>query len=159
MPDCETFREIHPDDLPAIFDVRVATWHNENGHEEMTSLGITHDAVRELLKLTHRGWLCEIDSQVVGFAMGDRDKGEMWVIAVLKEFEGRGIGKRLLLLVEDWLFTEGWEEIWLTTDPDETFRAVGFYRHLGWTDWKLEPDGDRIMKREKPVSASSDSRL
>lgn len=150
MAESVSFRELNADDMQAIFDVRVATWHNENGREEMTSLGITHEAVREMLQETHRGWLCEIDSQVVGFAMGNKQNGEMWVIAVRKEHEGKGIGKRLLSLVEDWLFAEGWDEVWLTTDPDETMRAVGFYRHLGWSDWKLEPDGDRFMKKSRP---------
>ncbi len=142
-----TFREIHSDDMQSIFDVRVATWHNDRGREELTKLGITHESVREMLAESHRGWLCEIDSRVVGFAMGNKHNGEMWVIAVLEEYEGNGIGKRLLSLVEKWLFTEGWKEIWLTTDPDDTMRAVGFYRHLGWRDWKLDPDGDRFMKK------------
>jgi ribosomal protein S18 acetylase RimI-like enzyme len=146
-----TFREIISADMDAIFEVRVATWHNEHGQEEMTALGITQDAVLELLGKSHRGWLCEVGSRVVGFAMGDRTNGEMWVIAVLKEFEGRGIGRRLLTLVSDWLFSEGWNEIWLTTDPDEKFRAVGFYRRLGWADWKLEPGGDRYMKKSAPT--------
>ena len=142
-----SFREIRPDDLDAIFEVRVATWHNDRGKSELTELGITHQSVQVMMGDSHRGWLCEVDSQVVGFAMGNRSNGEMWVIAVLREYEGRGIGKRLLGLVEDWLFAEGWNEIWLTTDPDESLRAVGFYRHLGWTDWKLEPKGDRFMKK------------
>ena len=43
--------------------------------------------------------------------------------------------------------SEGWEEIWLTTDVDENLRAVGFYRHLGWEDWKFE-DGDRFMRKK-----------
>ncbi|WP_375340935.1 GNAT family N-acetyltransferase [Lyngbya confervoides] len=59
------------------------------------------------------------------------------------------VPKQLLRLVETWLFAEGWEEIWLTTDPDETMRSVGFYRHLGWCDWKLEPDGDRFMHKKR----------
>lgn len=159
MTDRETFHEIRPDDIQAIFDLRVATWHNDNGREEMTALGITQDSVREMMKSTHRGWLCEIESRVVGFAMGNRENGEMWVIAVLKDFEGKGIGKRLLRFVEDWLFAESWDEIWLTTDPDESMRAVGFYRHLGWTDWKLEPDGDRFMKRQNPNQDVSDTQL
>ena len=50
-------------------------------------------------------------------------------------------------MVEDWLSSEGWKEIWLTTDRGENIRAVGFYRHLGWSDWKVEPDGDRFMKK------------
>ena len=80
--------------------------------------------------------------------MGKRETGEMWVIAVLEEFENRGIGRKLLTAVEDWLFSAGWKEIWLTTDVDETLRAVGLYRHLGWEDVKL--DGDRFMKKSAP---------
>ncbi len=78
--------------------------------------------------------------------MGDKKTGEIWVIAVLKEFEGRGIGRQLLHLVKDWLGSEGWKEIWLTTDINESLRAVGFYRHEGWVDWKIE-HGDRYMKK------------
>ena len=79
--------------------------------------------------------------------MGNKTTGEMWVIAVLPEFEGQGIGKCLLQLVENWLITEGCSELWLTTDPNETMRCVGFYRHLGWEDWKFA-DGDRFMRKQ-----------
>ena len=151
-----SFRKIVAEDMPAIFDVRVATWHNERGRDELTELGITHHSVCEMLQESHRGWLCEVESRVVGFAMGNKQNGEMWVIAVLQEFEGCGIGKRLLSLVEEWLFSQGWKEIWLTTDRDETMRAVGFYRHLGWSDWKIEPDGDRFMKKQMIQSQSVD---
>ena len=148
-----TFREIQPDDMDAIFDVRVRTWHNPDGVEEMKRMGITHHSVRRMLEKSHRGWLAEEADDVVGFAMGNSETGEMGVISVLKEFENRGIGKSLLQSVEDWLSSEGWSEIWLTTDPDETSRSVGFYRRLGWEDWKLE-DGDRFMrKRIKPTGA------
>jgi GNAT superfamily N-acetyltransferase len=145
-----TFREIQIEDLPAIFEVRVAAWHNPHGREELNALGITPDSVRQMLHDSHCGWLCEIGGRTVGFAMGDRSTGEMWVIAVCKDFEGRGIGRQLLRLVEDWLWSQGWSEIWLTTDPDESFRAVGFYRRLGWEDWKIE-HGDRYLRKRKPA--------
>lgn len=144
-------REIQPDDMQAIFDVRVATWGNSRGLEELAALGITHESVKEMLKDSHRGWLCSDGDRVVGFAMGNRETGEMWVIAVLEEHEDRGIGKRLIQRVEDWLFAEGWDEIWLTTYVDENNRAVGFYRHLGWEDWKIESDG-RYMRKDRPES-------
>ena len=142
-----SYREITDDDMDAIFAVRVATWDNDHGWEEMAQLGITPESVRGMIATTHRGWLCEVDGKAVGFAMGNQATGEMWVIAVLKEFEGNGIGKHLLGLVEDWLFSHEWNEIWLTTDRDETIRAIGFYRHLGWEDWKMEPEGDRFMRK------------
>jgi hypothetical protein len=46
---------------------------------------------------------------------------------------------------EPWLFSHGWAEIWLRTDVDESVRAVGFYRRLGWVDWKI--DGDRFLRK------------
>ena len=143
--------EIQCDDITAIFDVRVATWHNERGAEELTRMGITHASVRAMLEDSHRGWLCESDVGVVGFAMGNRGTGEMGVIAVLQTYEDRGIGRELLTRVENWLWSEGWEEIWLTTDTDEAFRAVGFYGRLGWQDWKIE-SSDRFMRKVKPAT-------
>ena len=148
------YREITPDDMQSIFDVRVATWHNPNGVVELDRLGITHASVRQLMASSHRGWLCETGEGVAGFALGNKLNGEMWVIAVLSEYENRGIGKSLLARVEDWLGSEGWRETWLTTDTDEELRAVGFYRHLGWVDWKIE-DGDRFMKKHiKPSTGA-----
>lgn len=146
-----TLREITTSDIPTLFRIRVQTWHNSRGAEEMTRLGITPDSVTELLQTSHRGWIAEVDNQPVGFAMGDKVTGEMWVIAVLSAFENQRIGRALLTKVEQWLFTSGHKTIWLTTDIDENFRAVGFYRHLGWQDWKFA-DGDRFMRK----SASSD---
>lgn len=146
-----TLREITESDLPALFRIRVQTWHNARGAEELTQLGITPDSVAVLLQTTHRGWIAEIDERPVGFAMGNKATGEMWVIAVLPDFEDQGIGQALLAKVEQWLFASGHQTIWLTTDPDENFRAVGFYRRLGWRDWKFA-DGDRFMRK----SAASD---
>ena len=90
--------------MSAIFAVRVATWHSPHAVEEMTALGITPAAVSEMLsKGSHYGLLCEVNGQAVGFATGNRETGEMWVIAVLKAHEGLGIGRRLLTHVENWL--------------------------------------------------------
>lgn len=147
------YREITPDDMAAIFDIRVKTWHNPNGAEELMQMGITHDSVIEMMRISHRGWLAECDGQVVGFAMGNKQAGEMWVIAVLKDYENRGIGKSLIQLVENWLVSEGCNELWLTTDPDENYRAVGFYRHLGWKDWKMENNVRFMKKQSKQIAA------
>ena len=39
---------------------------------------------------------------------------------------------------EEWLARSGCVRAWLTTDLDPALRAYGFYRHRGWSDWKLE---------------------
>lgn len=139
-------RAMRPEDLGEVFEVRARTWHNPNGAAELTRFGITPASVTAMLTTSHQGWVAEDAERIVGFAMGNKQTGEMWVIAVLPEFEGRGLGRSLLTHVEQWLAAEGWREIWLTTDPDERYRAVGFYRRLGWRDWKME-NGDRFMKK------------
>src|SRR5262245_24287753 len=96
-------REITEDDIPALFVVRVATHENQLTVEELVSLGITEETVKARLRGTFKGWLCEVNAQVVGFAMGDRATGELWVIALLPEYIGQGIGSALLRRVEDWL--------------------------------------------------------
>jgi len=100
------------------------------------------------LASSYKGWLCEIEDKVVGFAMGDRDTGELWVIAVLPECLRMGIGSRLLVLVEQWMFAEGCKRLWLTTDIDTELRAYSFYLKNGWLDDKIE-NGLRYMCKER----------
>jgi GNAT superfamily N-acetyltransferase len=146
------FREIEARDVPELFAVRVATRENALSREELARLGITEGTVLAMLETTHRGWLCEEDDQLVGFAMGNRENGEVWVIALLPDYEGRGIGAELLTRVEDWLWSEGWAEIWLTTDVDPALRAYGFYQRQGWLDHEIK-DRLRYMKKTNPNKA------
>lgn len=133
------FREMQVEDLPAVFELRVSTRENAVTMEELEEdYGITPASLAEAMAHDVKGWLCEEQDLVVGFAMGDRANGEVQVVAVRPGFEGRGIGKRLLGLVEDWLYQEGHREIWLLSNPDSSVRAYGFYRRLGW-----RPTGER----------------
>ncbi len=141
-----TFREITPRDIPAVFDVRIAVRENAYTREGLYSEGITEPAVEDMLGTSHRGWLCERDSKVVGFAMANRETGEFWVIAVLPEYEGRGIGSKLLNLAENWLWEIGWKEIWLWTSLDSRLRAYSFYKKHGWVDAEVRKNR-RIMKK------------
>ncbi|HEY7727980.1 MAG TPA: GNAT family N-acetyltransferase [Candidatus Eisenbacteria bacterium] len=144
-----SYREIGERDVPALFSVRVATRENALSLDELARLGITEASVLSMLRTTHRGWLCEENGRVVAFAMGNRETGEMWVIAVLPDRERRGIGAALLTRVESWLWSEGWTEIWLTTDVDPSLRAYGFYRRQGWMDREIK-NGLRYMRKENP---------
>ena len=148
------FREITSDDVGALFAVRTTTRENRLSREELAARGITEDAVRARLAGTFRGWLCEDGGRIVGFAMGDGGSGELEVIAVLPEYEGRGIGTRLLDLVETWLRSLGRQVLWLFTDPDPTLRAYRFYRSRGWADAGNE-GGNRVMRKRSPGGQTS----
>jgi len=142
-------REIRVADVPVLFEVRVATRENALSRAKLTRMGITVESVTTMLGSTHAGWLCEVDGRVAGFAMGNRATGEMWVIALLPEYENRGIGGALLTRVEKDLWAAGWDEIWLTTDVDTALRAYGFYLRQGWLDSEIR-DGLRVMRKRNP---------
>jgi ribosomal protein S18 acetylase RimI-like enzyme len=139
------FREVTVADVPALFDVRPKTRENALTLEDLRRLGITPQSVTASLSQSTRGWLCEVDGRVVAFSMADCATTEFLVIAVLPEHEGRGIGGRLMALAEAWLAASGCRRAWLSTDPDTSLRAYGFYRRRGWTDWKIER-GNRYME-------------
>jgi GNAT superfamily N-acetyltransferase len=126
--------------------VRVRTHENRLTREQRAALGITEKTVKERLRGSLKGWLCEVDDQVVGFAMGDRATGEMWVSAVLPEYVGKGIGSILLIAVETWLFECACTELWVTTDIDTSLKAYSFYRQHGWVDARIE-NGMRYMAK------------
>jgi len=140
-------RKISGSDVRSLFKVRVATRENAMSLAELESLGITEDSIKVAIEHSHCGWLCEIEGKTVGFAMGDSDCGEMTVIALLPEYECKGIGSQLLMNVENWLHSKGCNEIWLTTDIDPDLRAYGFYLKQGWHDSEIK-DGLRHMAKK-----------
>ncbi len=149
------FRAMTVDDLPAAFDVRLATVENAVTMAYLAEVyGITPESLAESMADSVRGWLCEDAGQVVGFAMGDRSNGEVQVVAVLPSHEGKGIGKRLLALVTDWLFATGRTELWLLANPDPSVRAFMFYRRLGWRATGERRGEDEVMTLRRGPTVS-----
>jgi GNAT superfamily N-acetyltransferase len=148
-------RAIEPKEISEIIELRASTSENRFSREALRKIGVTEESVAEMLRTAHRGWLCEDEGKVVGFAIGDGKTGELWVIAVLPNFEGRGIGSRLLKMVEDWLHSIGWQELWLWTSSDETNRAFSFYTGRGWVVSESKDDIIYMEKRFIGVRANS----
>jgi len=146
------FREMEPRDIDRCIEVRTLVRENRYSREALRQVGITGESVARLLATTHKGWVCEADQRVVGFSMGNRSNGEFWVVAVLPEYEGRGIGRKLMELAVQWLRAGGCAEIWLWTSPDVNTRAYALYRKSGWEDCGVQ-NGQRIMKLREFSSA------
>jgi GNAT superfamily N-acetyltransferase len=147
-------RRIELEDIPGIIEVRASTRENAISRDALRKLGITEASTAEVLRTTHRGWLCEAAGKIAGFAIGDGKTGELWVIAVLPEFEGQGIGSRLLAKVEDWLCSLGWQELWLWTSSDPKRRASAFYMKHGWIVSESKADIVCMKKKSARRSAS-----
>ncbi len=54
---------ITSEDVPALLDVRASYRENAHTRERLTALGITHTSVREKLRSTYAGGLCEIEGK------------------------------------------------------------------------------------------------
>jgi ribosomal protein S18 acetylase RimI-like enzyme len=138
-------RQMAATDLARCIWVRTQTRENHWSLEALTRAGITEEAVTRLLATTHEGWVCEQDELIVGFSMVDQSTGEFWVVAMLPDYEGRGIGRQLVERGQQSLHAHGWKEIWLWTSPDTSTRAYKLYCALGWRDCGVK-DGQLIMR-------------
>ena len=69
-----TIRPIAISDISETFRVRTATDENRLTSAQLTALGITESSVSEKLLGSYKGWLCEEQGSVVGFAMGDHHR-------------------------------------------------------------------------------------
>ena len=140
------YSELTSGDVEAVLTLRGATRENAISRERLYSdYGITHDTVANALTTTSRGWVCVDDDNIVGFAMGESARGEVTVLAVRPQFEGCGVGKTLLGLVQQWLFAHGHEHIWLHTSANPSLRAYGFYRHLGWIGSDIQGNTETLV--------------
>lgn len=116
-------------DIPAIFRVRTSVRENHLSIEQLSQMGITEEAVAEMMTASSCAWVAVVDDEVVGFSMIDIDDASLFAAFMLPAFEGRGLGKKLVAAAESELFRHH-GEIWLETGRNT--RAAGFYRSLGW---------------------------
>lgn len=137
-------RAMHSTDIPSAFHIRTSTLENALTLVELEEdYGLTPETLADAMKVSAKGWVCEADGQVIGFAMGDSQEREVTVLAVLPECEGNGIGRRLLAEVESWLFELGNDDLWLVTTPNPTLRAYKLYVSQGWS-----PTGEIVDEDE-----------
>jgi GNAT superfamily N-acetyltransferase len=125
--------------MEAIFELRATTRENAISRERLAELGITPASVSgALARGETRGWVGVAGSHIVGFCIAHAERGEVQVLAVRPEFEGRGVGRALLSDAVAWLRIGAPPRIWLGASDDPRTRSHGFYRSLGW-----RPTGER----------------
>jgi GNAT superfamily N-acetyltransferase len=96
----------------------------------LVSMQLTDADYIEAIESRGRGWVVELDGTIVAFAIGDAVDASIWALFVEPGFEGRGFGRQLHDEMVAWLWQQGHERLWLTTDPGT--RAQRFYAAAGW---------------------------
>lgn len=134
------------DDIETLFEIRTSVIENYQSRQEIAQLGITPESVAQMLATDCCAWMAEIDNQPIGFSIANAAEKTVLGLFVLPAFEGRGVGRALIQAAEQWLWSQGIEEIGLITGNNPNFRAYGFYLHLNWILVGVESDG---MGREE----------
>ncbi|MFT3681278.1 MAG: GNAT family N-acetyltransferase [Ferruginibacter sp.] len=122
------FREAEKRDIQQIQLVRNAVKENM-----LSNPALVTDTDCEAYMFTRgKGWVCEVNENIVGFSIADLQENNIWALFVHPDFEKKGIGKKLHDLMLDWYFEQTKEKVWLGTAPNT--RAEQFYRLQGWKE-------------------------
>ena len=143
-----SFHAAQADDTAAFIALRGKTRQNAISSERLAEVGITADTWARMMRSgSLPGYVCQCGGQLAGYCFGERDTGEIVVLALLPEYEGSGIGKTLLELVMAELRAQGHQRLFLGCSSDPASRSHGFYRHLGWTaTGETDQYGDEVLE-------------
>ena len=122
------FREAQIEDIKKIQVVRNSVKENVLSDPGL----VTDKDCEDYITQRGKGWVCEIDNSVVGFAIADLEQHNIWALFLQPGYEGKGIGKKLHNIMLEWYFSKTKEKAWLGTAPHT--RAEIFYRKCGWKE-------------------------
>ena len=121
-------REANSRDIKQIQIVRNSV--KENMLSDPTL--VSDEDCEEFINVRGKGWVCEIENKIVGFAIVDLKENNIWALFVHPDHEGKGIGKKLHDEMLNWYFAQNKNDVWLGTAPNT--KAEQFYRKNGWRE-------------------------
>ncbi len=142
-------REAKTEDIEQLQFIRNSVKENALSNPNL----VTYQDYETYINVKGKGWVCELDNRIVGFAIVDLKENNIWALFIAPEFERKGIGKALHDRMLEWYFMQTKEKVWLSTAFDT--RAAKFYKIAGWTEVgmhgtkevKFEMDYDDWKKR------------
>ena len=132
-------------DVPQIQIVRHTVKENILTNPDL----VTDAHCVEFISKRGKGWVCEIDNEIVGFSIVDLQENNIWALFMRPEFEKQGIGRKLHDVMLDWYFSQTKTTIWLGTSPHT--RAESFYKKAGWKE--IGTHGEDEIKFEMSYDA------
>jgi GNAT superfamily N-acetyltransferase len=143
------YRGAVPEDAPACVALRGMTRENAVSAERLRECGITPASWAGNIRTgALPGHVCTSEGRLVAYCFGSRSTGEIEVLAVLPDFENRGIGRELLERTCKDLAKLGHRRAFLGCSPDPRSRSHGFYRRLGWRPTgEFDSRGDELLER------------
>ena len=136
------FRVAEESDIPGMTTVRLAVRENRLSDPAWLTRQMWLDGLEKSGNACT--WVCEVDDRIVGFSSGRIREKDIWALFVDPQFEGQGIGSRLLDLAVDWMAGKGVGIIELSTA--DRSRADLFYQRKGWKRGELNAKNEVVYQ-------------
>src|SRR5687767_3830496 len=95
-----TYRPAIPSDVAACIEIRGKTRENAVSVERLAQYGVTLASWSASVATGDLpGYVCLEHDRIVGYCFADKRTGEVIVLALLPQWEGKGIGKALLAMI------------------------------------------------------------
>ena len=117
---------------------------------------IHRDRLRDAASGHLRFLVAERDGAIVGFGLLVLSRPATWPDAgttdrlpgildlyVAEAYRGQGVGTAMIQRLEEISVNEGYDELFLSVDPNENARAYALYTRLGYQALQAEPYRDR----------------
>ncbi|HEU0111781.1 MAG TPA: GNAT family N-acetyltransferase [Flavisolibacter sp.] len=136
------FREAIPADIPQLQVVRHLVKENILSDPAL----VTDEDCNNYLTNRGKGWVCEVENKIVGFAIADLSDHSVWALFIHPEFQNKGIGKTLHQMMMNWYFSQTRKTVWLSTAAGT--RAEKFYLLQGWRQTGILKNGELKFEME-----------
>ncbi|MEO6583046.1 MAG: GNAT family N-acetyltransferase [Ferruginibacter sp.] len=135
-----TFREATTADIKQIQIVRNSVFENTLSNPGL----VTDKDCETYLTVRGKGWICQLENDIVGFAIADLQDNNIWALFIHPHLEKKGIGRQLHNIMLNWYFEQTHKPVWLGTAFNT--RAEHFYRKADWLE--IGKHGEKEIKFE-----------
>ena len=130
-------------DVPGMHRVRMSVHENR-----LVSTVITEEDTRKAIEESGRGWVVEVEGQIVGFAIVNITNSNIWALFLDPAHERKGYGRQLHDKMLEWSWSQGLAHLWLSTEPGT--RAQRFYEQAGWRNVGKTEKGEVRFEKLSP---------
>jgi hypothetical protein len=135
------FREAKNHDVEKMYAVRMSVKENKEGFAHLPG----SEDYRPLLE-TGQGWVCEVEGDLLGFALVDFQQARVEALCVRPSPEDDFVCRMLHDMMTSWCFARGLPKLTLSAISHP--QAEHFYLKAGWAKTGMNPGGETSYELE-----------
>jgi hypothetical protein len=142
------FREAKFQDIEKMHAVQMALAEDKSVYPPLTGPQDFHR-----LLTSGKGWVCEVEGDLLGFALVDLPQARVSALTVRPGLEGDFINRMLHDMMTSWCFARAVPKLTLSTCSNT--RAEQFYLKAGWVKTGVDANGKNAFELENNLEPLS----